>query len=198
MSFIEFIGFIISFAAMIFLVIRRFFEERQRRLNPEEYAKRERLREQNLRKFLKSRDLYSPPEEEEEEQEEEDEEEVLKPVKPKKFNMPPKTPAVTQQQAFIKLREAQKQQVIQQKSPAVQQGNYGSETAKDKKRNLTAADAARYSQYDLKSAESYEVIHIEKKVTAAQRLLSSLKSPQDMLVIKEIFDKPLSMRHPQD
>lgn len=187
MSFIEFIGFVISFAAMIFLVIRRFFEERQRRLNPEEFARQEKLREENLRRFLKSRDIYSG----EEEDDEEEFEEELRPVVPKKYNkpVPPPKPAILQQQAFVKLREAQKQQALQQKAtppPVVHQGNYGAETAREKRRSHAASDDT-----------SYEVIRVER-VTAANKLLSSLKSPQDMLVIKEIFDKPLSMRSPQD
>lgn len=188
MSFIEFVGFIISFAAMIFLVLRRFFEERQRRLNPEEFARQEKMREENLRRLMKSRGIYSVSEEEEKEE--------FLPVVSKNYNQPV-SPKMSQEQAFIKLRESQKQQTVLKNSPVVQQGNYGAETARDKKRNLAASDSARYQHHDLKPADSYEVIRIEK-VTAANRLLSSLKSPQDMLVIKEIFDKPLSMRTPQD
>ncbi|HEV8050984.1 MAG TPA: hypothetical protein VGP47_00700, partial [Parachlamydiaceae bacterium] len=165
MSFIEFVGFIISFSAMIFLVIKRVFEERQRRLNPEEYARKERIKEQNLRRFMKSRDIYSGDREEDvDEYEDEEEEEELRPVVKKWVNKPPSAPpAITHQQAFIKLRDAQKLQATQQKkSPVAQQGNYGSETASDKKRSLAATDAGHSMHHDLKPADSYEVIRIER------------------------------------
>lgn len=176
MGFVEFIGFVISLIAMIFLVTKRFFEERKRRLNPEEYARREQEQEENLRRFLKSINVDS-----------EDEEEFSPPPHPQKHysQMPPPAP----HQPLIRLREAQKQpQVFPKKAPPVESGNYGSETASDKKRKLAAAQT---------SADSYEVIRIET-VSPAISLISSLKSPKDMLIIKEIFDKPLSMREPQD
>nr|QIQ10901.1 hypothetical protein OJOKFFHK_00044 [uncultured bacterium] len=130
-----------------------------------------------MRKFMKSREIYSADEEE-------DEEEEFMPVVPVSVNRS-KSPAITQQQAFIKLRDAQKQQAFKHKSaPAAHHGNFGVETASDKKRNLAASETA-----------TYEVIRTEK-VSPAGRILSGLKSQRDMLVIKEIFDKPLSMRQP--
>lgn len=185
MSFVEFIGFIISLVAMIFLVTKRFMEERKRRLNPEEYARKEEEQEANLRRFLKSINVDS-----------EDEEEFSPPPHPKNrySQVPPPAP----HQPLIRLRETQKQPPVPpKKTSGFNAGNYGSETACDKKRNLAAAQTSHVLHHDLKPADSYEVIRIET-VSPAISLLNSLKSSKDMLIIKEIFDKPLSMREPQD
>ena len=195
MSFVEFVGFIISFGAMIFLVLRRFFEERQRRLNPEEYERKERIKEENLRRFMRERGIAVNDDDDEDFPEEMRRKKTL-PVKTK-----PQTKSQSSQnpqQAFIKLREAQKQQVLgaqQKKSPpAFQQGNYGAETASAKKRNMAASDVEHSMHHDFKPADSYEVIRVER-ITAANRLISGLRSPQDMVILKEILDKPLSMRN---
>jgi hypothetical protein len=87
-------------------------------------------------------------------------------VKPKKQSNPP---IPMSQEVQIKLREAQKQQQILQKkkNPPLQPDYYG--------------------------RESYEVIR-DSRISRGNQLVKTLKTPRDMLIIKEIFDKPLSMR----
>lgn len=57
MSFIEFIGFIMTMAAMVAILAKKSWEERDRQKNPEKYRKRENRREQDLKKMLKSLDI---------------------------------------------------------------------------------------------------------------------------------------------
>lgn len=191
MGFVEFLGFVISLAALIFLNVKRYMENRKRRQNPEEYARKEKQREENLRQFMRERgiDFNNEPSK------------IQPPPKPKK----PK-PALLpiQQEIQAKLREAQgeahreaqRQQVMTtKKSPAFQQGDFGRETASAKRENLASSDAAFALKHDLKPADSYEVIRDDRAVRA-ELLIKSLKTPRDMLVIKEIFDKPLAMRDP--
>lgn len=155
MSFIEFVGFVISLAAMVFLGIRRYFEERQKQLNPEKNDK-----------F----DFFDLEEEEEQE---------LRPYKQQmQKNKPQQLPPLPPQ-TFLKLREVQKQQP----PPTDYHGSYGKESAIQKKKNEAKE----------RSTDSYEVIQVEN-ISRAQRLIGSLKSPQEMVIIKEILDKPLSIR----
>ena len=64
MEFIEFLGFIITMIAMVFLLARRAREEKRRRANPEAYEQEESEKEEELRDFLRSLDpnleLYPP------------------------------------------------------------------------------------------------------------------------------------------
>lgn len=178
MNFIEFLGFIISLAAMIFLTSKRFIEDRKRRLNPEEYARREEEQEENLRKFLKSMQMNP-----------DDDEGVVHPPNSKyrKQVQPP--------QPLIRLREPLKNQPILPKKALSSSSSYGCETANDKKRNQAAAESSYFLHHDLKPAENYEVIRNERPVQGV-KLINSLKTPRDLVIIKEIFDKPLSMRDP--
>lgn len=70
MTLIEFIGFVISLAAMIFLVIKHFWEQGQRRRYPEKYAEEQRKKEKLLSEFMKSLNLRENDDKDEEEEEE--------------------------------------------------------------------------------------------------------------------------------
>jgi hypothetical protein len=168
MSFIEFVGFVISLAAMIFLGIKRYFEERQKQLNPS-----------NDDRF----DLFEVEEEEE-----------LFPYKKQRQKNKPQQPPPLPPHTFLKLREAQKQQPIQYKAPSYTgyQGDYGKESALQKQKNH-ANEQLHPSLSTLNAADSYEVIQVEN-FSRARRLIGSLKSPQEMFIIKEILDKPLAIR----
>lgn len=162
MNFIEFLGFVISFAALIFLFFKRFLEDRQKRLNPEEYARREAIQQENLQRFLRSIQMDPSAEktqQQEVEEEEEDEEKYLPPPKPKqerKYRPVPTPPSPTTQQGFSSF------------------------------------------SHDLKPADQYEVSRQSYRSNPALKVLKGLHSPKDMLIIKEIFGPPLSMRNPQD
>ncbi|MDP1836335.1 MAG: hypothetical protein Q8K75_10480 [Chlamydiales bacterium] len=62
MSFIEFIGFVISMAALIWLSVKRGIEERRRQSNPEAYASEREQEQQRYHELLKSLDLPIPEE----------------------------------------------------------------------------------------------------------------------------------------
>jgi hypothetical protein len=162
MSFVEFIGLVISLGAMIFLIIKRTYDERQRRKNPQEYARREQEREENLRKFLKERgvDVRNGGEE------------AKKTSKARIFAVPSKMPLPPQKPHTQTQRKYQK--------PLSGLSTH-------------ALEFSTHAEYDLKPAETYEVIRVEGK-TKGNLVLQGLKSPREMLIIKEIFDKPLSMR----
>jgi hypothetical protein len=165
MNFVEFLGFIISLGAMIFLFTKRFLEDRKRRLNPEEYARKEKEQEENLRRFYKS----ISGDFDDEEKEEEDE-----PV------------SKTVHQPLIQRRPPPKPP-----KPTIHRESYVKQTATEKKKSL-AHDTSGYT-HTVKPAERYEVIRSEK-ISKTSQVLNHLKSPKDLLIIKEIFDKPLSMR----
>ena len=57
MTFIEFIGFIITMIALFFLMMKRAWEERYRREHPEEFEEEEAERKQALREFLQELDI---------------------------------------------------------------------------------------------------------------------------------------------
>ena len=68
MNFIEFLGFIFSFAAMLYMFIRRTREDRRRRENPKEYEREIKERDEVLKKYFKDlsvdiddEDNFSPP-----------------------------------------------------------------------------------------------------------------------------------------
>lgn len=143
MTFIEFVGMVITIAAVIFMVVKHFFAMLQERRDPEEYAKREKQREDNLRRLLQASGID------------------------------------------LRLDEAEKKRVKQQPKQVAAKPQPPVQVRK--------SPPAPLFDYQTRPQESYEVIRIEK-VSAGKRLLGSLKSPRDMFVIKEILDKPLSMR----
>jgi len=63
MSFIEFLGFIISIAAMVFLFIRKTMENRRRRLHPEEFLHEHEEEERAVEELLSSLNIHleQPP-----------------------------------------------------------------------------------------------------------------------------------------
>ena len=75
MSFVDFIGFIITFGALIVLFARKAREERRRREDPEGYAREQKRKQEELEKFykdvLEERSKTKRPTIEDEEQEDE-------------------------------------------------------------------------------------------------------------------------------
>ncbi len=62
MDVIQFIGFVITMLALIFLTIKRTREERRRKTHPEEFKGEKEKEEQEYRDLLRSLDLPIPPE----------------------------------------------------------------------------------------------------------------------------------------
>lgn len=94
MTLIEFIGFVISLAAMIFLIVKHFWEQGQRRRYPEKYAEEQRKKEKLLSEFMKSLNLSENDDKDENEEEEMMIEEVKYQPPPRKQipSMPPLPP----------------------------------------------------------------------------------------------------------
>jgi hypothetical protein len=61
MSFIEFLGFIISILAMVFLFVRKTMENRRRRLHPEEFEKEHEEEERAVEELLASLNIHLEP-----------------------------------------------------------------------------------------------------------------------------------------
>lgn len=186
MTFVEFVGFVLSLVVVVVLVAKRFIEDRKQRLKPEEYAKLKKRQEKNLQQFLRSisGDLRS-----DDLGSDEVDDASLSELPPRRIK-PQQKPKAPSRPPFARLPEVQK-------SFSPQKESYTSETASDKKRNLAASEAAAPVHPTFKPADSYEVIRTEK-ISPGIRLIQSLKSPQDMLVIKEIFDKPLALRDSEE
>lgn len=91
MSLIEFIGFVISLAALIFLFFRKVSEERYRREHPKEFEEQEKQKEQAMKEWLKKMNI-EVDEDEEEEEEEEEEIPIPKPQPKKMINKQPPPP----------------------------------------------------------------------------------------------------------
>ena len=72
-SFIEFIGFVVTLAGLLFLFLKQFFEDLKKKRNPQEYAAKQREKERVLKELLGERAKHSYEDEDEEDEDEEDE-----------------------------------------------------------------------------------------------------------------------------
>lgn len=161
MTFIEFIGFIITMAAMVFIFVRQAWENYRRRHYPQEYAEEVRRKDDALKKLLKSMDIEIEEEEDEEEEEpprRRPQKKMPPPVSPQLFT---KKPTVTAQQQRI--------------NTELQFKEYSS-TKVDLSQELFQKDAYALNKVDAPPR--------------SRGILSSLRSPKDMLVIKEILGPP--------
>jgi len=189
MSLIEFIGFIISVTAMIFLLVRRAWEERHRRKHPEEFKDEQQRQEQTLKQFLKSLDIDM-----------EDEEEFSPPPKPRVEQPvePPPPPHEMQAQAKPKPHRLLQEDEYRFRDKIE---SYHPES-KIEKRKLKIRIDDRYKGFtgehivSPELSEKPEVYHaIEKlKSSRARRLVTQLHSRKDMIVYQEIMNPPISMR----
>lgn len=185
MSLVEFIGFIVSLAAMIFLIVKRVWDETQRRRNPEKYAHETEEQEQTLKEFLKSLDMDLNSEK----------------------GVPPQHPSVAKPKKAVKTPyiasssapHKQKVDKFQFKSSL---DDHHQETSIEKRTLKTSIrDPYRdHIEEEILSSEfrkgeksAYEIINVRKK-SRASKIIHGLPSAKDMLVIKEIFGPPKSMR----
>lgn len=106
MSVIEFIGFIISLVTMFFLFFKKLYDDRQRRLNPEEYAKKTKERERQLKEFWKSMDVNMDQNDDRDEEDEEDKPQppphpiVPPPIKKPMASLPHSRPLATENRSL--------------------------------------------------------------------------------------------------
>jgi len=166
-TFIEFLGFIISLAAMIVLFLRKVFEERRRAKNPEEYHREQDEKERRLREFLsglqddmhKTKDFRKVREDEEEEDEEDEwkEKKYIPPVVP----TPPK-------QVFKPKYEYKAEKLSQTK----QSEHY----------------------YLHRSHDAYDLAEMDVNPSRASEVVSRLGSKKDMVILHELLSPPKSLR----
>lgn len=113
MSLVEFIGFVITFAAMIFLFARKASEEKRRRADPEGWKKKQRKRQEALQKLYTVHEDHKPLRRHREEEPYEDEEEErplpvpqLKSVQKKREVKLPHSPPVAASKLPVSLKPA--------------------------------------------------------------------------------------------
>lgn len=180
MSFIEFIGFVISIAALFFLFIKRFLEDRRRAKNPEQF-KEEPQERQALKEFLKSLEIDM----------EED----------KKYSahQPPKAPSQppqpsSRQASKSSLPARQKELVVEKRKAKAGYEDKYRDAYQDTYTN-TYEDrilSRRFQKQEKGSA--YEIIEMDK-ATRVVNLLRGLKSPKDMILLNEIIGPPKGMQN---
>lgn len=194
MTLIEFIGFVISLAAMIFLVVKRFWDENQRRRNPEKYAEKQSQKEKLLSDLMKSFDVSrkeiseNEPDEDDEDMNGEVEEVRRHPIKKP---MPP--------QRILPLRHSTRQSLDKMHLTTSFNDHYGEST--NEKRFLKSSMSDSYEEEIVSSkflkgeASAYDLDKQLKPRSRASKILSGLPSPKNMLIIKEVFGLPKSMRN---
>lgn len=159
MNAIELIGFFVTIAMIGFYLLKGIRDELERRRNPEEFAKREREREENLRRLMKQ---MSP----EFNEDDEDLEEELRPEPTKALKY-----ELQKRAAARRITAPTPQQQKPQQKPVEPQ---------------------KFVK-EVKAAESYEVIR-SLKISRGMKLIRKQQSPRDAFILKELFDKPLSLR----
>ena len=169
MNFIEFIGFIIAFLALMAIFIRQLYEKRFKQNYPEEWLKRQKQKEMALKRLYQF-EMESKPkktllgnnryEDEDEEEEEDDEDEFEE--EPIIIKTPVKKPPVLKPIAQVKQKT-----IPTQPTRSVE-----------------------------RKSEHKSVYHVKEsqKESMGRLLLFDLKSKQQMVILKEILDKPLSLR----
>ena len=168
MSINDFIGFIIGFVALVIMFIRRQREMRQ--AHPHAHEEVDAEAQESVEEFL--RQLEG----------EEEQERASSPNIP----LPPavKTPPPLQQQkvAFKSSMDG-----------------YRLESAIEQRKINTAIEGRSLTPQmpGVQASESYEVYRMKAQPSRGMELIASM-GPRKMLIIKELFGKPLSMREPND
>lgn len=199
MDFSEYIGFIISFFALAFLLIQRYREERRRKLHPAEYAAEKRKKEEQMKAFLKS--LEVSPEEEE-----------LPPPPPPR----PLKPLLEKKKASPQnpLHDVAKARRIVDDDFAFQSKleTYKPKTAIEQRSFKTKIDdrytheqykdpfGTRIVSIDLQKKQAHDAYEVLNKQTSSRisKLLTGLPSKKDMVLLYEIFGPPGGITTPRN
>lgn len=177
MSVIEFIGFIVSMAAMGFLYLKRLKENRYRAEHPEEFDEEQQAEVEALRRFLMSG------------RQETGESVSQRPVSPAAASRtpPPRKPVARQSPPA---------------SPAFQSSMEGYRQAAEMERRAQPSSGAKrvamsadpYADRSSGYAEAkYEVDHFQRD-SRAGALIRQQRSLQEMFILKEILGPPKSMQ----
>lgn len=192
MSVVEFIGFVVSLAAMIFLFTKGLWEQKQRREHPQEFAEKEKRKDQALKKLLNSLDI-------DEDDEEEDEEELSRRSQPAKVPSALRKSSPPIQTQLTKKPKGPSSDKFQFKSSL---DSHHQESAIEKRTLKTAIrdpyrdrieEEILSSEFRKGEISAYEIVDV-KQQSVASKIIHDLPSLKDMLIIKEIFGPPKSMR----
>lgn len=194
MSLVEFIGFLISFLALIFLFLKKKWEERKRDQNPEAYQKERGEREEALKKFLKSMGRDMEEMEAKEELVEEVEEETLPPLPVVKKEIA----QVITQKAPSSYRSVQDDYKFQAKMDSFKQ-----RSAVEERNFRPSIENGRFQEFgsevvsaelSSKSMQDAYKISDEKKISRIFSSASHLAHQRDLMIYYEILAKPKGLR----
>lgn len=203
MSLLEFIGFIVSMATLLFLGYRKAQDERKRRNNPEEYEREQNEREDKLKKFIRS--LEGDMDEDERDREEEDDDEDEYEEEEEEFvkHVPP-PPVQPQQSAAAK--PLLPQAPLKPVSKAGDNFGFKPKLAEYKmaskmdEHHLTSKLDWRYQQQSeseaYKFSDETKAYDIKKsnEISVAKELLIKLPTKRNMVILHEILGLPKGLR----
>lgn len=197
MTLIEFIGFVISFIAMIVLFFRQAIEKRRRQQDPEKYDAIENRREQRLREFYKALDVPRDDDEEDEEDFDDDEDEYIAPPpvhvvpKPKDAYAPaafarPQRSVKDGYQFRTKIEQLKGQSDIEKRRLATSIGDsYNNRFDTD---NIVSPDLQKDLHHDAYA------LKVGGEGSRVNDIVGRLNSPADMVILHEIIGPPKAMR----
>lgn len=172
MDFSEFFGFLISVGALLFLFLWPLWQAFSRKRNPEKYAEEEKAKQKRLQKLLKTLDIE--PEEEEDDEDEEIAEGKLE-EEPESQRMGHRSPALE--------NKALPSHALGYHYEGAHLG-VGPTLFVTPRRTTQKLTASTSNAYTLKSMAGGG--------SKGLRLVKTLRSPKEMIVIREIIGPPRS------
>lgn len=170
MNFIEFLGFIISVGAMVFLFVRQTYENYRRHKYPEQYAEEVKRKDDSLRQLFKEMNI-----EIEDEELEEDELEELLPRPPQQRVPPPPPPPPQKFRPAAVVKKSAAGLLQEQRATEEQFKEYSSE---------------RMNPTTVVSEKDAYALGKTARASKGKALVDGIRSRQDMFILKEILDAP--------
>lgn len=197
MSAIEFVGFVISFIAMIVLFFRRTLEKRRYRANPELYEQMEKRKEERLKEFLRGLDVQHDGHADEEEEEEEDDEGYIAP--------PPPVRTVAKQAPYrpaaINTPQRRMQDGSQFRAPIEQLRKHAPIEKHQQPTSIGDSYKDRFSAGSVGSTDLLRDLHtdayalnVSKENNRVSNILARLETPKDMIILHEVIGPPKALR----
>lgn len=192
MSFVEFLGFIITFAAMTAIMVKKSREERDRRKHPEKYENEEQEREQDLKKLLKTLNIdledeeeFSPPRRRQ-----------VKPLPPPPQNSARKQPKPkSKPQRIVGDEYAYRDKFDNYHlTTSIEKREFKSSVEEREKAQKFADDKIVSPEFLRRESDAYTLKKLGDKRCKGARLIGSLHTKKDMMVIHEILSKPVALR----
>lgn len=207
MSFVEFIGLIVSLIFLALISARQAREERKRRANPEQWEKEQAHKQQSLREMFRSmhieieEDRKSPPRYPLRDELDLEEEEQENPRLSRRLPVPPPITATPRSRL----------QVATRKPSRMVQADYGFKYSMDRFKQVRPIDQQRLSSAidkrrigrQVVSGDMVGDIHggaysLERALapSRAAALVKRLTTPRDMLVYRELIGPPKGLSPP--